>query len=150
MELEDEKLSHLFGEDGDELLYEMELCVGLYARVIKRCVSVRSFLWLLSDLAFGGLCLAMKGEGRIVVVIVNVESEGDGVHASEDSHSADNGLLGALEERGDFGNGGVLLEVGDEEGVVFGSPEGALFGGGVGAYGFCHLRWTLGGSLVTG
>lgn len=37
------------------------------------------------------------------------------------------GFFGALEERGQFGNGGVLLEVGGEEGVVFGSPGGRLF-----------------------
>lgn len=43
MGLEDEKLWHLFGEDGDELLFEVELCVGRYALVIYRCVSVRSF-----------------------------------------------------------------------------------------------------------
>lgn len=74
------------------------------------------------DAAIGGFCLAMEGEGGNVVVVVDVEGEGDGVRATEAAHSADDGFFGALEERGDFGNGGVLLEVGDEEGVIGGGP----------------------------
>ena len=92
----------------------------------------------------------MESEGGIVVVIVDVEGEGDGVHASEAAHSADDGFCGALEEGGDFGNGSVLLEVDDEEGVVFGSPGEALFFGGVRTYGFCYHGWSLVGSLVAG
>lgn len=83
------------------------------------------------DILIRILGLTMESEDRVVVVIVNVEDEGDGVHASKAAHSADDSFLRALEEWGDIGNGGVLLEVGDEEGVVFGSPGEALSRGAI-------------------
>lgn len=74
---------------------------------------------------------------------MDIEGEGDGVLASEDSRSADYGFLGTLKKWGDFGNGGVLMEVGEEEGVVSRGPGSTFSGGGI------RVAWSVSSAIST-